>query len=480
MKKSKREKRRSASEEQSERNKAKRVWDSLVPIDKHTYDTFEKFYQTKDWLTPQKIDSTLPQHDLKPTKTGKVIHLFGENFDLEAYLERFLPSAYRSFEDENKNTELRNLKLKLATKSSSKYWNSESIYPISRNEFIEEFFDDRDPKGLEGIWNEPQWGIVGIVKEGSVYQRYNIRITSFNRKQFKGGWWEEEKAKNIENLTIDGTSDGAFIPTSNKKKFKYDGRIVHMVPTDDDALITPANQEIIMTVNVVNNNLYYMRPPFGDIEIKGERIWPAKVTSDETITAPSSGTAFFVDNKGHIITNYHVVESCDNKSKIYYNNKQVDVKLIAKDKQLDLALLSTDVKNKYFVKISNKPLRKLLPIIAAGYPFGKHLSDDLKFTSGIISSLKGFDDNTSQMQIDAALNPGNSGGPIVDQQNGHLVGVAVSIMRKDITEGVNFAIKASQLIDFLAANKINNKKWSIKKTPINTVLENATVYIFCK
>ena len=100
----------------------------------------------------------------------------------------------------------------------------------------------------------------------------------------------------------------------------------------------------------------------------------------------SSGSGFLISEKGLIVTNYHVVESCDNKSKIYYNNKEVDVKLVAKDKQLDLALLRADVKNKYFIKISNKPLRKLLPIIAAGYPFGKYLSDDLKFTSGIVKN----------------------------------------------------------------------------------------------
>ena len=55
---------------------------------------------------------------------------------------------------------------------------------------------------MEGIWNEPHWGMVGIVKEGSVYQRYNIRISSFKREQFKGGWWEEEKAIMEEELKI--------------------------------------------------------------------------------------------------------------------------------------------------------------------------------------------------------------------------------------------------------------------------------------
>ena len=84
----------------------------------------------------------------------------------------------------------------------------------------------------------------------------------------------------------------------------------------------------------------------------------------------SSGTAFFISNKGHIITNYHVVETCKNKSKIFYKNNEINAKLIAKDAYLDLALLKAEVNNTKFITISNMPPKKLQRIIAAGYPFG--------------------------------------------------------------------------------------------------------------
>ena len=74
-------------------------------------------------------------------------------------------------------------------------------------------------------------------------------------------------------------------------------------------------------------------------------------------------------------------------------------------------------------------------------------------SSFFISSLKGFKDNSSQIQIDAALNMGNSGGPIVDSNNGELVAVAVSMLRNEIVEGINFGIKVSQVRDFLYSNK---------------------------
>ena len=198
---------------------------------------------------------------------------------------------------------------------------------------------------------------------------------------------------------------------------------------------------------------------------------------------PTSGSAFFIDNQGHFVTNYHVVKSCNNKSKIIYLTKEINAELIAKDDNLDLALLKADIKNEYFISISEKPPKKLQKIIAAGYPFGKFLSDDLKFTSGIISSLKGLEDDSTRLQIDAALNYGNSGGPIVDEDTGELVAVAVAGLRKDITEAVNFGIKAASVKNFLESNQMHislvAKKYNLKSEELSLILENATIYTFC-
>ena len=154
-----------------------------------------------------------------------------------------------------------------------------------------------------------------------------------------------------------------------------------------------------------------------------------------------------------------------------YNNKEVDAQIIAKDSFLDLALLKVNVNNDSFIQIAEKPPSKLQRIIAAGYPFGKYLSDDIKFTSGIVSSLKGIGDDSTRLQIDAALNPGSSGGPIVDEQTGELVAVAVSGLRKDKTESVNFGIKSSSLKSFLDSNQINT---SLTKQKFN----NKTGYLY--
>ena len=72
----------------------------------------------------------------------------------------------------------------------------------------------------------------------------------------------------------------------------------------------------------------------------------------------SSGTAFFISNKGHLLTNNHVVEGCE-LSKISYKNKDYDAKLIATDKTLDLALLKAKLKPKSFINFSNSEAIKL-------------------------------------------------------------------------------------------------------------------------
>jgi len=202
---------------------------------------------------------------------------------------------------------------------------------------------------------------------------------------------------------------------------------------------------------------------------------------DDKKVAASSGSAFFVSNTGYIITNFHVIETCNDNSKIFYKTNKIDTKLIAKDEYLDLALLKAEVSNNKFIRISNKAPRKLQRIIAAGYPFGKYLSDDMKFTSGIVSSLKGIKNDSTRLQIDAALNPGNSGGPIVDENTGELVAVAVAGLRKDITESVNYGIKSASVKNFLESNQIDPSTFSIKFGIGNIAehLENTVLYTFC-
>ena len=129
-------------------------------------------------------------------------------------------------------------------------------------------------------------------------------------------------------------------------------------------------------------------------------------------------------------------------------------------------------------------------IFVAGYPFGKRISASVKVTKGIVSSLTGIGNNFSNIQIDAALQPGNSGGPIYDE-NGNIVGVVVAQLNKrkfekivgSIPENVNFGIKASTVRQFLNASGLPTK-WSKRSKSMSTrelakIAKNQTVMVVC-
>ena len=139
--------------------------------------------------------------------------------------------------------------------------------------------------------------------------------------------------------------------------------------------------------------------------------------------------------------------------------------MIARDKVNDLALLKSSFKNFKTIPISASNPKLLQDIYAAGFPFGSSVSSSVKVTKGIVSSLSGVADNFSNVQIDAALQPGNSGGPIVDDY-GNAVAVAVAKLDLEkiieaygvVPENTNFGIKATVVRNLLEANNIQVSK----------------------
>tara|TARA_B100000989_G_scaffold283863_1_gene250111 strand:- start:87 stop:1385 length:1299 start_codon:yes stop_codon:yes gene_type:complete len=255
----------------------------------------------------------------------------------------------------------------------------------------------------------------------------------------------------------------------------YAGGIIHGFRIYETGSIA---KDSPITIDIKNQSISYN---FGSDDESTTYVCKNLTSNSLDETSVVSGTAFFINSSGNLLTNNHVIEGCE-LSKVSYNNKDYNAKLIATDKKLDLALLKTNIRSSTFFSFSKGGANKLNKIYVAGFPLGKGLSDDLKISSGIVSALKGFEDNSNEIQIDAPINPGNSGGPIINE-SGELVAIAVSGLAKDQTEGINFGIKSSAAESFLNSNKIKPKK-SLYSRKLNNdklldILEKGTVYTYC-
>ena len=209
---------------------------------------------------------------------------------------------------------------------------------------------------------------------------------------------------------------------------------------------------------------------------------------EEKIYRVANGTGFFVSNDGYVVTNQHVISGC-NEVQVHTDGRMVTTTIISQDKINDLALLQTKVTPKAKLKFASENPYLLQDIIAAGFPFGESISSTIKVTKGVVSSLSGLGDNSGQIQIDAALQPGNSGGPIIDE-NGNVVGVAVAKLDLEksiesfgvVPENVNFGIKLSNLKSFLDGKNVSyeiGRDQKINNSTLGRLATDATVLISC-
>jgi len=205
------------------------------------------------------------------------------------------------------------------------------------------------------------------------------------------------------------------------------------------------------------------------------------VPRKEQLPKSGSGSGFFVSKMGHVITNAHVVQNCKKITIGDNANKQVPAELINTDKSNDLALLKlsslemASAESKSLIQklgivvvplaskglLRSEDVRLGEKVLVAGYPFGDTFSNTIKVTTGVVSATRGAGDNSGQFQLDAAVQPGNSGGPIYDS-TGSIVGVVVAQLNKrtfgSSVENMNFGIKASTVRQFLVSSGLNSKK----------------------
>lgn len=169
-----------------------------------------------------------------------------------------------------------------------------------------------------------------------------------------------------------------------------------------------------------------------------------------------SGTGFAL-NKGYIVTNYHVIEGAKTIHVQRENGdygKTYNATIVATDKYNDIALLQISDNNfngfgtiPYNVKTAVSEVGE--EVFVLGYPLTSTMGDEIKLTTGIISSKTGFQGDVSLYQISAPIQPGNSGGPLFDNK-GNLIGI-VNAKHKG-AENVGYAIKTSYLKNLIESS----------------------------
>lgn len=176
----------------------------------------------------------------------------------------------------------------------------------------------------------------------------------------------------------------------------------------------------------------------------------------------STGTSFFVNDQGHLLTNAHVVEDCDEAQLKLPDGRMGKASILARSSQNDLAILKTDMKPAGHAKLrSGGQIRLGDPVVLFGYPLAGELTVTGNLATGMVSAMAGPGEDVTRMQISAPVQSGNSGGAVVDQ-SGHVVGVVVAKANTrprgdgsaEVLQNVNFAIKSGVAGYFLDANQV--------------------------
>lgn len=222
--------------------------------------------------------------------------------------------------------------------------------------------------------------------------------------------------------------------------------ISEVVPLDVEAteIRTDLNEEEKATINLFESSA----PSVVFISTSNFRqdFW----TRDITEIPSGSGSGFIWDNKGHIVTNLHVIQDADKAIVTLADQTSYEADLVGYALEKDLAILKIDAPRSKLIPIPIGESENLLvgqSVFAIGNPFGL----DQTLTTGIISALgreikaRSGVPIRDVIQTDAAINPGNSGGPLLDS-NGKLIGVNTAIYSPSgAYAGIGFSIPVDQV-----------------------------------
>lgn len=237
----------------------------------------------------------------------------------------------------------------------------------------------------------------------------------------------------------------AIVNRAEESTWAEDGKLV---------LEDPYNFEV--TLRTGGNNYYnwYVQCDF-------TKDYPSTSEYEQVQKAEWTGSGFAISN-GYVVTNYHVTNGAKTIN-IKGVNGEMDERykgyVVASDKQHDIAIIR--IVDKDFKGFADIPycIGKTVPevgndVFALGYPMTNTMGEDVKLTNGIISSTSGFKGDVSMYQISVPVQPGNSGGPLFDNE-GNVIGIVCA--KHADAENANYAIKVSYLYSLINSSDIGIK-----------------------
>lgn len=251
-------------------------------------------------------------------------------------------------------------------------------------------------------------------------------------------------------------------------------------------IIGDAGNEYLMVIDITNRKIYLI-----SLEDDPFMLAFGLVMDESEINSTpeySTGTGFAISKAGHVATNYHVVEDAEYISVAVpgpMGSRKLSAKIVVSDEKNDLAiLLINDPDFDGFDPIPygfrNSAVSVGEDVFVLGYPMTETMGEEVKLTNGIVNSKTGFQGDITMYQISAPVQPGNSGGPLFDE-DGNIIGVVSA--KHEGAENVNYAVKISylkSLIDILPqqiALEENNGLAGMKLKDQMSIVSNFTFLI---
>lgn len=218
-------------------------------------------------------------------------------------------------------------------------------------------------------------------------------------------------------------------------------------------------------------NMRYVQPLINKIDavldergiskLQITRVISSKIASGINPSKPKgklrTGTGFFVSSDGHIITNYHVVSGSSSLMIKLHDGTKVKAILLQSDPVNDIALLKAEINSQLLQLSISSTVNKGEQVLTLGFPLVGIQGQEQKATFGRVNALSGIKGDIRFFQIDVPIQPGNSGGPLIDG-NGNVVGVVTAMLDQINTlratgvlpQNVNYAVKSDYILPVLA------------------------------